>query len=39
MSLDQLYQQIILEHAKARHGSGLAAAAVPGTRAAASPTS
>ena len=29
MSLDQLYQQIILEHAKARHGSGLAAAAAP----------
>ncbi|QCB98422.1 SUF system NifU family Fe-S cluster assembly protein [Arthrobacter sp. PAMC25564] len=29
MSLDQLYQQIILEHAKARHGSGLAGAAVP----------
>src|SRR5450830_587567 len=27
MSLDQLYQQIILEHAKARHGSGLDAAA------------
>ena len=29
MSLDQLYQQIILEHAKARHGSGLAAADAP----------
>ena len=29
MSLDQLYQQIILEHSKARHGSGLAGAAVP----------
>lgn len=29
MSLDQLYQQIILEHSKARHGSGLAQAAVP----------
>ena len=30
MSLDQLYQQIILEHSKARHGSGLAGTAVPG---------
>jgi nitrogen fixation NifU-like protein len=30
MSLDQLYQQIILEHSKARHGSGLAGSAVPG---------
>ena len=30
MSLEQLYQQIILEHAKARHGSGLAAAAAGG---------
>lgn len=30
MSLDQLYQQIILEHAKARHGAGLAGTAVPG---------
>ncbi len=29
MSLDQLYQQIILEHSKARHGSGLAGAAAP----------
>ena len=29
MSLDQLYQQIILEHSKARHGSGLSGAAVP----------
>jgi nitrogen fixation protein NifU and related proteins len=29
MSLDQLYQQIILEHSKARHGSGLSAAGVP----------
>ncbi|QDW29169.1 SUF system NifU family Fe-S cluster assembly protein [Arthrobacter sp. KBS0702] len=29
MSLDQLYQQIILEHSKARHGSGLADAGVP----------
>lgn len=29
MSLDQLYQQIILEHSKARHGSGLAGTAVP----------
>jgi nitrogen fixation protein NifU and related proteins len=29
MSLDQLYQQIILDHSKARHGSGLAAAAAP----------
>jgi nitrogen fixation NifU-like protein len=29
MSLDQLYQQIILEHAKARHGSGLAGTAAP----------
>ncbi|WP_426976594.1 Fe-S cluster assembly sulfur transfer protein SufU [Pseudarthrobacter sp. O4] len=29
MSLDQLYQQIILEHSKARHGSGLAGAVVP----------
>ena len=28
MSLDQLYQQIILEHSKARHGSGLAGAGV-----------
>ena len=30
MSLDQLYQQIILEHSKSRHGSGLAGTAVPG---------
>ncbi len=29
MGLDQLYQQIILEHAKLRHGSGLATAALP----------
>jgi nitrogen fixation NifU-like protein len=29
MSLDQLYQQIILEHSKARHGSGLAGTEVP----------
>lgn len=29
MSLDQLYQQIILDHSKARHGSGLAATAAP----------
>ncbi|MCO4238529.1 SUF system NifU family Fe-S cluster assembly protein [Pseudarthrobacter sp. MDT3-28] len=29
MSLDQLYQQIILDHSKARHGSGLAGIAVP----------
>ena len=29
MSLDQLYQQIILDHSKARHGSGLAAADAP----------
>lgn len=29
MSLDQLYQQIILEHAKARHGAGLAGTSVP----------
>lgn len=29
MSLDQLYQQIILDHAKARHGSGLAGTAAP----------
>ncbi|MEE2569309.1 SUF system NifU family Fe-S cluster assembly protein [Pseudarthrobacter sp. J64] len=28
-SLDQLYQQIILDHAKARHGSGLAGTDVP----------
>ncbi|MEE2521664.1 SUF system NifU family Fe-S cluster assembly protein [Pseudarthrobacter sp. J75] len=28
-SLDQLYQQIILDHAKARHGSGLADTDVP----------
>ncbi|MGX1161819.1 nitrogen fixation NifU-like protein [Arthrobacter sp. SLBN-100] len=30
MSLDQLYQQIILDHSKARHGSGLAATEAPG---------
>jgi|SRR5215207_2189470 len=29
MSLDHLYQQIILDHAKARHGSGLADTAAP----------
>jgi nitrogen fixation NifU-like protein len=29
LSLDQLYQQIILEHSKARHGSGLATAGAP----------
>lgn len=29
MSLDQLYQLIILDHSKARHGSGLASAAAP----------
>jgi hypothetical protein len=29
MSLDQLYQQIILDHSKARHGSGLAAPTHP----------
>ncbi|MET3921257.1 Fe-S cluster assembly sulfur transfer protein SufU [Arthrobacter sp. UYEF20] len=29
MSLDQLYQQIILEHSKTRHGSGLAGVPVP----------
>lgn len=29
MSLDQLYQQIILDHAKTRHGSGLAGTAAP----------
>lgn len=29
MSLDQLYQQIILDHSKVRHGSGLASAAAP----------
>ncbi|MDQ0801938.1 Fe-S cluster assembly sulfur transfer protein SufU [Arthrobacter sp. SLBN-112] len=29
MSLDQLYQQIILDHSKARHGSGLAATHAP----------
>ncbi|WP_457966381.1 SUF system NifU family Fe-S cluster assembly protein [Arthrobacter sp. D1-29] len=29
MSLDQLYQQIILDHAKARHGSGLSETAAP----------
>ncbi|HJV99062.1 MAG TPA: SUF system NifU family Fe-S cluster assembly protein [Arthrobacter sp.] len=29
MSLDQLYQQIILDHSKARHGSGLAGRAAP----------
>jgi nitrogen fixation NifU-like protein len=29
MSLDQLYQQIILDHSRARHGSGLAATEAP----------
>ena len=29
MSLDQLYQQIILDHSKARHGSGLAETPAP----------
>jgi nitrogen fixation protein NifU and related proteins len=29
MSLDHLYQQIILDHSKARHGSGLAATKAP----------
>ncbi|WP_411375919.1 Fe-S cluster assembly sulfur transfer protein SufU [Arthrobacter sp. MPF02] len=29
MSLDQLYQQIILDHSKARHGSGLADTEAP----------
>lgn len=29
MSLDQLYQQIILDHSKARHGSGLAGTPAP----------
>jgi nitrogen fixation NifU-like protein len=29
MSLDQLYQQIILDHSKARHGSGLAGTEAP----------
>ncbi len=29
MSLDQLYQQIILDHSKARHGSGLAGVNAP----------
>ncbi|MET4590047.1 Fe-S cluster assembly sulfur transfer protein SufU [Arthrobacter sp. 754] len=29
MSLDQLYQQIILDHSKSRHGSGLAATPAP----------
>jgi nitrogen fixation protein NifU and related proteins len=29
MSLDQLYQQIILDHSKARHGSGLAGTDAP----------
>jgi nitrogen fixation NifU-like protein len=29
MSLDQLYQQIILDHAKTRHGSGLAGSDAP----------
>jgi nitrogen fixation protein NifU and related proteins len=30
MSLDQLYQQIILDHSKARHGSGLTGTEAPG---------
>jgi nitrogen fixation NifU-like protein len=29
MSLDQLYQQIILDHSKLRHGSGLSRTAAP----------
>jgi nitrogen fixation NifU-like protein len=29
MSLDQLYQQIILDHSKTRHGSGLSRTAAP----------
>ena len=29
MSLDQLYQQIILDHSKARHGSGLSETPAP----------
>ena len=29
MSLDQLYQQIILDHSKQRHGSGLAETDAP----------
>lgn len=29
MSLDQLYQQIILDHSKVRHGSGLSGTAAP----------
>ncbi len=29
MSLDQLYQQIILDHSKVRHGSGLAGVPAP----------
>lgn len=29
MSLDNLYQQIILDHSKARHGSGLAGTTAP----------
>ncbi|MEV7636409.1 Fe-S cluster assembly sulfur transfer protein SufU [Pseudarthrobacter enclensis] len=29
MSLDQLYQQIILDHSKARHGSGLSQTEAP----------
>ncbi|MCE3291311.1 MAG: system NifU family Fe-S cluster assembly protein [Arthrobacter sp.] len=29
MSLDQLYQQIILDHSKARHGSGLSERSAP----------
>ncbi|MGX9901861.1 Fe-S cluster assembly sulfur transfer protein SufU [Arthrobacter sp. SA17] len=29
MSLDQLYQQIILDHSKTRHGSGLSATPAP----------
>ena len=29
MSLDQLYQQIILDHSKARHGSGLSEREAP----------
>lgn len=29
MGLEQLYQQVILDHSKSRHGSGLASTAVP----------
>lgn len=39
MSLDQLYQQIILDHSKARHGSGLSDTPLPKARPPASRTS